>query len=108
MAERTQTSSPFGNLFGDPSENPFGKMFSEMTAPWCGPLKKAATQYLGTSEQWAQKALELNERTTAWAKDTPLATVFETQRSLARQMIETSTAIARQLWQIEAKAEEEA
>jgi hypothetical protein len=94
MAEYSQTS------------NVFAKMFSEMAAPWCGPLKQVATQYLDTSEKWAQKALELNEKTTAWAKDTPLAPLFETQRSLARQVIETSTTFARQLWQIETKAEE--
>jgi hypothetical protein len=96
MAENTQAT------------NPFAKVFSEMAAPWCGTLKQAVAQYLESSEKWAEQALELNEQATTWAKDTPFAPLFETQRSLARQIMESSTTLARQLWQIEARAEEEA
>jgi len=88
------------------TNNPFMKMFGETNAPWGSALKQAAAQYLDTSEKWAQKALELNEQATAWAKETPLAPLFETQRSLARQMVETSAALTRRLWQLEPRAEE--
>jgi hypothetical protein len=94
MAENTQ-----GN-------NPFMKMFEELNAPLYGPLKQAAAQWIDTSSEWAHKAVELNEKMTTWAKETPLASLFETQRSLASQVIENSTALARSLWRIEPKAED--
>ena len=88
--------------------NPFTQLFSELSAPLCGPWKQTAAQYLDTSEEWAQKALEWNEKATAWAKETPLAPLFETQRAIAQQVFETSTAVARRLWQLETKGEEKA
>jgi hypothetical protein len=94
MAENTQAT------------NPFMKMFEELNAPLCGPLKQAAAQWIDTSAEWAHKALEWNEKMTTWAKETPLASVFATQRSLASQTIENSTALARSLWRIEPKTDE--
>jgi hypothetical protein len=90
------------------TSNSFIKMLGEINAPWCSALKQGAVQYIDTTEKWAQKALELNEQATVWAKETPFAPLFETQRSFVRQMIETSTALAYRLWQIEDKAEEKA
>jgi hypothetical protein len=69
-------------------------------------LKQAAAQWIDTSSQWAYKAVELNEKMTTWAKETPLASLFETQRSLAAQVIENSTALARSLWRIEPNSED--
>lgn len=86
--------------------NPFMKMFEEVNAPLCGSVKQAAAQWIDTSAEWAHKSLEWNEKLTAWAKETPLAPLFETQRSLASQVIENSTALARSLWRIEPKTEE--
>ncbi len=92
MAENAQNS------------NPFVKMFTDMNAPWCGTLKQVVAQCLDLGTDWTQRTLELNEQMTAWAKETPLAPLFETQRLLARQMVENSAAFARVLWQIETKA----
>ena len=94
MAENTQAT------------NPFMKMFEELNAPLCGPVKQAAAQWIDTSAEWAHKALEWNEKMTTWAKETPLAPVFATQRSLVLQAIENSTAFARSLWRIEPKTDE--
>src|SRR5262245_53695851 len=94
MAEHTHAS------------NPFVKMFSELNAPWLDAVKHAAAQYIDTSEKWAQQALKWGERTTEWAKATPLAPFFETQRLIARQAIELSADVARRLWQLESKVEE--
>ena len=79
---------------------------ANLNAPLCGSLKQLAAQYLDTNTEWAQKALELNEKMTAWAKETPLDPLFKTQRSLVRQILENSTAFARSLWQLDSKADE--
>jgi hypothetical protein len=86
--------------------NPFAKVLSEMNAPWCDAVKKAAKQYLENGEKFAQQALKWNEKATEWAKATPLAPVFETQRMVAKQTIDISVDIARRLWQLEDKIEE--
>ena len=90
------------------TNNPFMRMFNEMSAPWCSTFKQTAAQYINAGEKWAQQALELNENITAWAKETPFAPVFETQHAVVRQMVETSTALARRLWQIETRADDTA
>jgi hypothetical protein len=64
--------------------------------------KKAAAWYLDTTERVATQALELGEKATGWAKETPLASLFEAQQSMARKFIERSLTAARSLWQIEA------
>lgn len=106
MAETTQTSNPFVKFFTDPERNPLAKIFADLNAPLCGSLKQAAAQSIDTGEEWARKAIELNEKMTAWAKTTPLASVFETQRSLVSQVVENSATFARSLWQVEPKGEE--
>jgi hypothetical protein len=64
-------------------------------------VKKAAAWYIETSEQLANQALELQERATGWAKDTPFAPLFEAQNSFARKFVERSAHAARTLWQIQ-------
>lgn len=86
--------------------NPFMKMFGELNAPWCDAMKHAAAQYIDNGEKWAHQSLKWNEKATEWAKATPLAPVFETQRMVAKQAIEMSSDIARRLWQLEGKIEE--
>jgi hypothetical protein len=64
-------------------------------------VKKAAAWYIETSEKLANQALELQERATGWAKDTPWAPLFEAQNSFARKFVERSANAARTLWQIQ-------
>jgi hypothetical protein len=64
-------------------------------------VKKAAAWYIETSEKLANQALELQEKATGWAKDTPFAPWFEAQHSLARKFVERSADAARSLWQIQ-------
>jgi hypothetical protein len=79
--------------------NPFSKLgeafFSLESA------RKAAAWYIDNSEKLAHQAIELQEKATVWAKETPFASLFETQPSLARKFVERSAAAARNLWQIE-------
>jgi hypothetical protein len=64
-------------------------------------VKKAAAWYIETGEKLANQALELQEKATGWAKDTPFAPLFEAQHSLARKFVERSANAARTLWQIQ-------
>jgi hypothetical protein len=63
--------------------------------------KKAAAWYIDSSEKLARQAIELQEKATIWAKETPFASLFETQTSMVRKLVERSAAAARNLWQIE-------
>ena len=108
MAKHEQATPSFEKFFTDPTNNPFAKIFSELNAPFCGSLKQAAAQYLTTTEEWGKKALEFNEKLTGWAKETPLSPLFETQRSIASQLMENSLAFARRAWKIEEKEHEKA
>lgn len=63
--------------------------------------KKAAAWYIETGEKFAKQTLDLQEKATEWAKETPLARVFEVQHSLARKFVERSAGIARNLWRIQ-------
>lgn len=62
--------------------------------------KKAAAWYIDTSEKFAQQAIDLQERATGWAKETPLAPLFEAQNSIARKLVERSVSAARNLWRL--------
>jgi hypothetical protein len=65
--------------------------------------KKAAAWYIETSEKLATQIIELQEKATSWAKETPLAPLFEAQSSIARKLVERSAAAARNLWQLSAE-----
>jgi hypothetical protein len=108
MAASTHTTNPFEKLFANTTNNPFMKLLSEANAPLCSSWKETAAQYLNASEEWAGKALEWNTKATAWAKETPLASVFETQRNLTSQAVENSLALARRFWKLEEKDEKKA
>ena len=64
-------------------------------------VKKAAAWYIETSEKFAHQAIELQEKAMGWAKDTPLAPLFEAQNSFAHKFVERSANAARTLWQIQ-------
>lgn len=108
MAASTHTNNPFEKLFAKVGDNPFFKLFSEVNAPLCNSWKETAAQYINASEELAEKAIEWNSKATAWAKETPLASVFETQRNLTSQAVENSLALARRFWQIDEKSEKKA
>ena len=64
-------------------------------------VRKAAAWYIETSEKLANQAIELQEKATGWAKDTPFGPLFEAQQSIARKFVERSANAARTLWQIQ-------
>jgi hypothetical protein len=59
--------------------------------------KKLATLYI---ERLAKQVLDIQAKATEWAKDTPLAAVFEAQNSMGRKLVELSAGTARRLWRI--------
>jgi hypothetical protein len=62
--------------------------------------KKLATLYIESSERLAKQVLDIQAKATEWAKDTPLAAVFEAQNSMGRKLVELSAGTARRLWRI--------
>ena len=107
MADNMWGCSSFSKMF-DGKDNPFVKMIGEMNAPLSESVKQMAVQSIESGEKWASQAFEFNTKATQWAKDTPFASIFDTQRTFARKAFESSTAMARQMWQLEPKAEETA
>lgn len=65
--------------------------------------KKAAAWYIETGEKLATQLIELQEKATSWAKETPFAPLFEAQSSIARKLVERSATAARNLWQLQAE-----
>jgi hypothetical protein len=65
--------------------------------------KTLAALYIETTEKLAEGVLAFQATTTEWARDTPLATVFEANNSMARKLVEFSAGTARRLWRIEEK-----
>ena len=90
-----------GKKVADTRENVF-ESFSKMNDSVFNleGVKKAAAWYIETSEKFANQALELQEKATSWAKDTPFAALFEAQQSIARKFVERSAHAARTLWQV--------
>jgi hypothetical protein len=63
--------------------------------------KKVAAWYIDTSEKVANQAIDLQESATKWAKETPLAPIFEAQIEYGKKFVERSANAARSLWRIE-------
>jgi hypothetical protein len=79
--------------------------FSELTRNFFSldAAKKVAALCIETGEQLAEGALEVQAKSTEWAKDTPLASLFQVQNSMGRKLVELSADTARRLWRIEGR-----
>jgi hypothetical protein len=62
--------------------------------------KKIAAWYIDTNEKIANQVLDFQASATAWAKETPLAPIFEAQNEFGRKMVERSADAARSLWRL--------
>jgi len=74
---------------------------SELNTSFQKNAKRIAAWYIDTTENLAKEGLSLREKTTGWAKDTPLAAIFEAQNSMAQQLVENSASFARKLFQLD-------
>ena len=80
---------------------------SELNVSFQKNAKRIAAWYIDTIENLAKESLSLREKSTGWAKDTPLAAIFEAQNSMAQQLLENSASFARSIFQLD-KEEEKA
>jgi hypothetical protein len=63
--------------------------------------KKFAAWYIDTSEKVAKQAIDFQASATQWAKETPLAPIFEAQIEYGKKFVERSASAARSLWRLE-------
>lgn len=63
-------------------------------------LKNVLEFHIRSAEMLAMQAIEVQEQSTRWAKNTPLAALIEVQSSIARKIVECAAAAARNLWRI--------
>jgi hypothetical protein len=63
--------------------------------------KKIAAWYIDTSEKVAKQAIEFQASATKWAKETPLAPIFDAQIEYGKKFVERSASAARSLWRLE-------
>src|SRR5271166_3681862 len=64
-------------------------------------VKKVAAWYIDTSEKVAKQAIDFQESATKWAKETPLAPIFDAQIEYGKKFVERSANAARSLWRLE-------
>jgi hypothetical protein len=62
--------------------------------------KKIAAWYIDTSEKIAKDVLDFHASANEWAKETPLAPMFEAQNDLGRKFVQRSAEVARRVWQL--------
>ena len=79
---------------------------TDLSASWRHDMRELVADYIDASEKLAKGTLAFQDRITTWAKDTPWASLFNTQRDLASQWIEGAASLARKLWSIEEEAVE--
>jgi len=64
-------------------------------------VKKLAAWYIDTSEKVAKRAIDFQASATRWAKETPLAPIFDAQIEYGKKLVERSASAARSLWRLE-------
>ena len=98
-----QTASEEPKLAEKVDSEKVRESFTKLGEPLCSleGVKKAAARCIEKSENLANRAIELQEKNTGWAKETLFAPLFEAQRSIARKFIECWASAVRNLWQIQ-------
>jgi hypothetical protein len=66
-------------------------------------FRKMAALYIDTGEKLVERTLDFQAKAGQWAKDTPLAPLFEARISMARKIAELSVDTARRVWRIEGR-----
>jgi hypothetical protein len=100
--EATEQTSRFAEQV---SRFPFVQPFAELSGVWWRGTQQMAAWSIETNEKTTYGLIEFQEQATQWAEQTPLASLFEVRRTLARQWMEGSAELARRLWQLEKRKE---
>ena len=74
---------------------------TDLSASWRHDMRELVADYIDASEKLAKGALDFQDRITIWAKGTPWASLFNTQRDMTSQWIKGAASLARKLWSIE-------
>jgi hypothetical protein len=77
------------------------RLFSDFADSVLGALRSVAARYIDATESIAKQMLNFQAQTTAWAKETPMAAIFESQYSFGHGLVEFWAGSARALWRIE-------
>jgi len=75
--------------------------FSDFVDSITSAVRSVAARYIDVSESFAKQMLEFQVQTTGWAKETPMAPIFQSQLSFSQGLIELWAGAWRAMWQIE-------
>ena len=79
-----------------------GSVFEDLTSNLnVEGAKKFAAWYIDTSEKVAKQAIEFQASATKWAKETPLAPIFDAQIEYGKKFVERSASAAPALCRLE-------
>jgi len=87
------------------AEKENGSMFEGLTS--MGSLftvegaKKFSSRDTATTEKVAKQAIDFQASATQWAKETPLAPIFDAQLEYGKKFVERSASAARSLWRLQ-------
>ena len=73
-----------------------------------GTMRDIASQSIDANVGFAKQMLDFQALTTRWAKDTPMAPMFQSQYALSEGLIELFADATRVLWQIKKPKSERA
>ena len=65
------------------------------------PTGRVPSFTLNASESFVKQMLDFQAQTTAWAKETPMGPIFESQYSCGQGLVDFWAGVARALWRIE-------
>jgi hypothetical protein len=78
-----------------------GRLFSDFADSILGSLRSIAARYINASESFVKQMLDFQAQTAAWAKETPMGPIFESQYSCGQGLVDFWAGVARALWRIE-------
>jgi len=68
------------------------------------PMRDFVARYIDATADFAKQLVEFQALSTSWAKETPMASFFESQNSLTLDLIHFWASAARSMWRIETPA----
>jgi len=76
-------------------------LFNDFANSIIGNMRDIAARTIEANVSFAKQMLDFQTQVTNWAKDTPMAPMFQSQRAFGEQLIDLFAGAARALWRIE-------